>query len=111
MKVLVTGGAGLIGSNLVAKLLRLNYEVFVVDNLWRGKEENLIHSNKELIDFKTNFYKYDLLDYNKCIDALKDMDIVIHLADIVAGLNFVFDNELFVYRSNVLMNSNMINLQ
>jgi len=108
LKVLVTGGAGLIGSNLAKKLIELNYEVFVIDNLWRGKKENLFHNNKEIIDLKTNFYQHDLKDYNNCLEASKDMDIVIHLADIVAGINYVFDNELFVYRSNVLMNSNMI---
>ena len=36
------------------------------------------------------------------------MDLVIHLADIVAGINFVFANELFLYRSNIVMNSNML---
>ena len=38
-KILVTGGAGMIGSNLVKKLIHNNYEVFVADNLWRGKKE------------------------------------------------------------------------
>ena len=36
------------------------------------------------------------------------MDGVIHLADIVAGINFVFANELFLYRANIVMNSNML---
>ena len=38
-KILVTGGAGMIGSNLVKKLVDLGFEVFVADNLWRGKTE------------------------------------------------------------------------
>ena len=43
MKILVTGGAGSIGSNLIKKLSKNNNnQVFVVDNLWRGKIENLI---------------------------------------------------------------------
>ena len=36
-KILVTGGAGMIGSNLVKRLVNKGKEVFVVDNLWRGK--------------------------------------------------------------------------
>ena len=41
MSILVTGGAGLIGSNLVKELINKNFDTFVVDNLWRGKLENL----------------------------------------------------------------------
>ena len=40
--------------------------------------------------------------------ASKDIDVVVHLADIVAGINFVFSNELFLYRANIVMNSNML---
>jgi UDP-glucose 4-epimerase len=39
MKILVTGGAGFIGSNIVDKLISLGYETVVVDNLSRGKKE------------------------------------------------------------------------
>ena len=40
-KVLVTGGAGQIGSHLVAALVQAGAEVSVADNLWRGKKSNL----------------------------------------------------------------------
>ena len=40
-KYLVTGGAGMIGSNLVKRLVKEGNEVFVIDNLWRGKTEYL----------------------------------------------------------------------
>ena len=40
-RILVTGGAGMIGSNLVRSLKLLGHEVHVADNLWRGKLENL----------------------------------------------------------------------
>lgn len=108
MKILVTGGAGLIGSNLVNVLTKLGYEVFVVDNLWRGKRENLFRQDKALIDLDRQFQEKDLREYPACLTASVGMDAVIHLADIVAGINFVFANELFLYRSNVVMNSNML---
>ena len=38
LKILVTGGAGMIGSNLVKKLVSDGHNVFVADNLWRGKK-------------------------------------------------------------------------
>ena len=42
MNILITGGAGLIGSNLLKSLLsKSNSNIFVVDNLWRGKLENI----------------------------------------------------------------------
>ncbi|RJO61672.1 SDR family oxidoreductase [candidate division WS5 bacterium] len=54
MKVLVTGGAGFIGSHIVDELINADYEVVVVDDLSTGREENL---NK-----KAKFYKLDIQD-------------------------------------------------
>lgn len=52
MKILVTGGAGFIGSNLVDELIKKGNQVVVIDNLFSGKEENV---NK-----KAKFYKIDI---------------------------------------------------
>ena len=41
-KILITGGAGLIGSNVVRRFIELENEVYVVDNLWRGKKRKSI---------------------------------------------------------------------
>jgi UDP-glucose 4-epimerase len=57
MKVLITGGAGFIGSHLVERLLFEGHTVIVIDNLETGRQDNLELSNKELI-----FYKIDILD-------------------------------------------------
>jgi len=72
MKVLVTGGAGFIGSNLVDKLINEGHKVFVIDNLSTGKKENL---NKKAI-----FYKADICDLNKILPLFKGIDYVFHLA-------------------------------
>jgi UDP-glucose 4-epimerase len=72
MKILVTGGAGFIGSNLVDKLIEKGYKVFVIDNLSSGKKENL---NKKAI-----FYKVDICNLNKIFPLFKDIDYVFHLA-------------------------------
>ena len=73
MKVLVTGGAGFIGSNVVDGLIEEGYEVIVVDDLSNGREEN--------ISDKAVFYKVDIRD-KKLEDVFKSEkpDIVIHNA-------------------------------
>ena len=108
MKILITGGAGLIGSNAVKRFVSEGFDVFVADNLWRGKLENLQNPIRSIIDFDSKLFEVDLREYENCSIATKGMDVVVHLADIVAGINFVFANELFLYRSNILMNSHML---
>jgi len=109
MRVLVTGGAGFIGSSLVKRLVLEGFHVKVIDNLWRGKLDNLINSDGlSVIDLQNDFHLADLTDYNKCIELIKNVDWVYHLADIVAGIQFVFGNESFVFRQNILINTNVL---
>ncbi len=106
-KILITGGAGMIGSNLVKKLVKRGDIVFVVDNLWRGKLSNLYENGIPVINLETNFFNLDL-SIPDCLDEiLKEIDYVIHLADIVAGIGYVFNNQGFIFRQNMLINSNV----
>lgn len=74
MKVLVTGGAGFIGSHLVDKLISEGHDVFVFDDLSLGKIQN--------IDEKAHFIEVDLRDFTEVsrIMALVNPEIVYHLA-------------------------------
>jgi len=109
VKVLVTGGAGMIGSNLVKRLVFEGYDVFVADNLWRGKKEYLLSDDKgTMVIPNKNFHKVDLRDYKNCLKVTNKMDVVVHLADVVAGINYVFSNESSLYRSNILINTNTL---
>ena len=79
IKVLITGGAGYVGSVLVGQLLKKNYNVTIYDNLTFGGD-HLIHffSKKNF-----EFIKGDVRDENNLRRVMKDKDIVIHLAAIV----------------------------
>jgi len=105
--ILITGGAGMIGSNLVKALVKLGHRCIVIDNLCRGKLENLHEDGKSVIDTK-DFYCLDL-SYPIYNTIFEGVDYVYHLADIVAGIGYVFNNEGYVFRQNLLINSNVIN--
>lgn len=85
MKILVTGGAGYIGSHTVVELLNSGYEVVVVDNLSNSSEKSL--KRVERITGKSvSFYKCDILDregLNKVLDKEK-ADACIHFAGLKA---------------------------
>jgi UDP-N-acetylglucosamine 4-epimerase len=76
-KVLVTGGAGFIGSNLVEQLLKQNNKVVCLDNFSTGKRENIApflkNGNFTLIEG-------DIRDQNTCKEAVKGADVVLHQA-------------------------------
>lgn len=106
--VLITGGCGMIGSNLAKRLVKENWDVFVVDNLWRGKLENLNDENgKPIIDLKTHFFEKDLTSYDDAKAIIGKTDYIIHLADVVAGIDYVFKNQGELFRINNLINSNV----
>ena len=76
-KILVTGGAGFIGSNLTEALLKLNNEVICLDNFATGKKENIT-------PFTTNpnytLIEGDIRNLSDCQLAVKDVDYVLHQA-------------------------------
>jgi len=75
MKVLVTGGAGFIGCNLVRRLLKDGYDVRVFDNFSTGKRENLSDLND-----KVEIFEGDLRDSSLILEASSDVGIVFHEA-------------------------------
>lgn len=85
MKILVTGGAGYIGSHTVVELLNSGYEVVVVDNLSNSSEKSLKRVEK-ITGKSVSFYKCDILDragLNKVLDKEK-ADACIHFAGLKA---------------------------
>lgn len=74
MKVLVTGGAGFIGSHIVDGLVKLNHEVSIIDNLYTGSEKNINKNAK--------FYRCDITNKEtlKLVFELEKPQVVIHHA-------------------------------
>ena len=85
MKVLVTGGAGFIGSHTVVELLDAGYEVVVVDNLSNASEESM-RRVKEITGKSFDFYVADVRDRAKLeeIFSAHNVDWVIHFAGLKA---------------------------
>lgn len=108
-RILVTGGAGMIGSTLVKRLVKRGHDVLVVDNLWRGKLDYLKdESGRDVIDLGKSFFDIDLKIPGAIDSLLEGVDYVYHLADIVAGIGYVFKHQGSLFRENFLINSNVI---
>ncbi|MGI0077984.1 MAG: NAD-dependent epimerase/dehydratase family protein, partial [Nitrosopumilaceae archaeon] len=75
MKFVVTGGAGFIGSYIVKYLVENDYQVIVVDNLFRGNLHNL-SGYEDGIDF----HNLDILNFEELRKLVKDSDGIFHQA-------------------------------
>ncbi len=73
-RVLVTGGAGFIGSNLVDRLVELRAEVTVLDDLFTGQLSNIQHLDR------INFVKGSIADYDLVEELVAEVDYVFNLA-------------------------------
>ena len=76
-RVLVTGGAGFIGSNLCEELLKTNNKVICLDNFATGKKENLAAF---INDVNFTLIEGDIRNLEDCLKATKDVDFVLHQA-------------------------------
>jgi UDP-glucose 4-epimerase len=103
MKIIVTGGAGFVGSHLVELLVKKKHYPIIVDNLNTGSYSNIKH----LIDSKkAKFIEYDIRNFKKIIQLPKT-DAVIHLAAIASVVESI-DNPIFVNDVNINGTLNML---
>lgn len=102
-KILVTGGAGLIGSHLVEALVRHGAVVSVVDNLKRGNPDNLQQVRKDI-----DFFQDDLSDANICSRSCRGKAIVFHLASDAYGLSYSHTHHSEILSNNLILNANML---
>ena len=97
MKILVTGGAGYIGSHLVDALMAQGHELYVVDNLSTGKIDNIRHL---LGNERFHFVNDNILNETLMERIIERVGLIYHLAAVV-GVKHVIDNPLRGILTNV----------
>lgn len=102
MKILITGGAGFIGSNLSKRLADDGHEVVVLDSLLRGNK-----LDKETFS-KIRFIKGDVRDYDTVLDASTGCDLIFHFAAVL-GVDIVADNPVETMDVEVIGTRNVVN--
>lgn len=110
MRILVTGGAGYIGSHTCVELLNAGHEVIVVDDLSNSSIESLKRV-KEITGKDLLFYEYSLLDYDKIDEVFQNnkIDAVIHFAGLKAVGESV-EIPLKYYHTNLLSTINLLEI-
>ena len=106
-KVLVTGGAGFIGSHIVDELLKPENNVShvtVIDNLITGKEENISH---HFDNPKFTFYKMDIRNKDICTLVTKDIDIICHQAAL-GSVPRSMNDPVTSFQHNINGNANLL---
>ena len=101
--VLVTGGAGFVGSHVVELLLKDGAKVRVVDNLSNGTLENLSKVKNEI-----KFINGNIESMDDCKKSTKGMDVVLNLAAKVGGIKFNVEHPGTMFRDNVITNTNVL---
>ncbi len=97
MKILITGGAGYIGSHLVDALMAQGHELYVIDNLSTGKIENIHHL---LGNERFHFVNDSILNETLMERIISRVDLIYHLAAVV-GVKHVLDNPFLGILTNV----------
>lgn len=103
-KILVTGGAGFIGSHLVDRLLNEGFEVTVIDTLDTGRLENIArHKNRE----EFHFIRGDIRDLDLVKETMKNVDAVFHEAAL-ASVTLSVENPILTNDINVTGTLNLL---
>ncbi len=100
MKILITGGAGFIGSHLTKELLKKNYKVLVLDNLFSGNKKNI---QSFLTDKNFSFKKYDITNKIK----LNKYDFIFNLASPASPKFYQYD-PIKTVKTNVIGTFNIL---
>ncbi|KAM1066563.1 hypothetical protein ACFX2B_021730 [Malus domestica] len=101
MRIVVTGGAGFVGSHLVDRLIARGDSVIVLDNFFTGRKENLVHHFGNP--------KFELIRHDVVEPILLEVDQIYHLACPASPVHYKF-NPLGLHKTNVVGTLNMLGL-
>jgi nucleoside-diphosphate-sugar epimerase len=102
-RVLVTGGAGFLGSHLVDRLMKEDCDIVVADQFSRGRVEHIEHHEDEI-----DLVPVDLTTATGCQRATEDVDYVFHLAASVGGIHYIQRENVGGLTPSVLMNHHLL---
>jgi UDP-glucose 4-epimerase len=105
-RVLVTGGAGFIGSHLCEALLGRGHQVFVIDDLSTGRVQNIVHLQENP---RFHFTLGSILDYPLLESLMERVDRVFHLAAVV-GVKKIIQQPVDTIETNILGSHNVLAL-
>jgi len=101
MKILITGGAGFVGSHLVEKYLERGDDVYIIDDLSTGTLENIKHLQEDKNHKDKLFVTIDsILNHNVMLGLVGTCDIVLHMAAAV-GVQYILENPLSSIVTNI----------
>ncbi len=100
-RILITGGAGFIGSHLCERLLNASHEVVCVDNFFTGYKRNILH----LLDN----HRFELIRHDITLPVLLEVDQIYHLACPASPVHYQF-NPVKTIKTNVMGTINMLGL-
>ena len=101
MRILVTGGAGFIGSHLCGRLLKEGNEVICLDNFFTGRKANIVH----LFDSRA----FELVRHDVTEPILLEVDQIYNLACPASPIHYQF-NPIKTVKTNVLGTTNMLGM-
>jgi nucleoside-diphosphate-sugar epimerase len=102
MRLLITGGAGFIGSHMAENFVNKGWEVVVLDNFLTGKRENLSH-----ISGKLTIVEGDIRNASIVNEVMEGCDAVIHLAAL-ASVPASFNDPIGTYEVNFMGTQNVL---
>jgi len=94
MKVLITGGAGFIGSHLCDSFVARGEDVAILDNLSTGSKNNIAH-----LEGKIKVFQGDIRDQNLVESLVGDCDVIVHMAAAL-GVNNILENPIEAISTN-----------
>jgi len=112
MKIILTGCCGMIGTEIIIKLFNSFKKIHIlgIDNLSRSSSKHNLEYIKEFTkknSYNFEFINIDLNSTNKLFNIKFNASHLIHLADVVGGIKYVFSNEFEIFNKNIITDSNI----